>query len=417
MLFPAGSVSGATMSSEITVSAQNFPEYEPDVAYNSTRDEYFVVWYDDDGTAFSVMGARYTAAGVFIGEYVIAYESNPARDNVLPSVVYDPANEQYFVVWVRDYWGDGSDHDIYGRYVPWDGPDGGHLAFSINGAVGNQIDPRVAYGGTAQEFMVTWWNAGAAPWVSAQRFAAGGPAQGGVITVTSDVTQPRMYPDIAYNQARNEYIIAYQRENMGNTDIYGVRLSASGAILGGGDFGIAAWPDPESLPRIAASRVSNIWAVVWQSDIPATNLDVFARLIWVDGTGAVQMAAPIQVASTSANESYPDIAAHPESSNFLIAWEQQYSSTSGPYGIHSRVLNAASGLGKLFGPTAPSGLDQNDRKVPAVAGGVNDWMVVWEHERFATPSYQDIHGRILFADILTDGFESGDTTGWSSTVP
>jgi len=419
MLTVAGVASSDSTSWEIIVSNQDFDEYLPDVAYNSVRDEYFVVWFDDDGTATAVMASRYSSSGVFIASYTIAYEPNPAKDNLLPSVAYDPVNDQYLVVWVRDFWGDGSDLDIYGRYIPWDGPDGGHLAFPVNNGAGHQWGPRVAYGGTVQEYMVTWWNdspVGSASNISAQRFAAGGAAQGSVIAVTSHATEARVNPDIAYNQARNEYIIAYQRGQMGDTDLYGVRLSGTGAILGGGDFGIAAWPGPESLPRIAASRVSNRWAVVWQSEVSATNFDVYARLVWVDLMGDVQTAAPVHLPYSSVNESTPDIAAHPESSNFLITWRQQYSSISGPYGIEAQVLHATNVLGRTFTPRGVYIGENLDCGQPAVAGGVGDWMVVWEHPRDDTPSYQDIHGVILFGEIFSDGFESNDTTEWSSTV-
>ncbi len=419
-LVPAGSANGDSMSAEITVSNEDFDEYLPDVAYNSVRDEYFVVWHDNNGTARSIMARRYTAAGIFIDSYVIAYETDPVRDSAQPSVAYDPVNDRYLVVWVRDFYGDGSDWDVYGRFVPWDGPIGGLAAFSINSFVNKQWNPRVAYGGTVQEFMVTWWNEGVpgdASHISAQRIAAAGNTVGSAITVTYDMNEERVAPDIAYNQARNEYLVVYQRMDGGGGNIYSVRISGSGVLLGGGDYGIAAWPSPETAPRISASRVSDRWAVVWQSEISATNFDVYARLVWFDAMGAIQMTAPVHLPYTSVNESTPDIAAHPESSNFLITWRQQYSSSTGPYGIRAQVLNATDVLGRIYIPRGVIGGETLDCDRPAVAGGLGDWMVVWEHPRDDTPSYRDIHGVILFDEIFSDGFESNDTSEWSSTVP
>ena len=419
-LLVAPSLNAASQSAEITVSAQDFDEYLPDVAYNSVRDEYFVVWHDNNGTARSIKARRYTAAGSFIAEYTIAFEDSPPRDNAQPSVAYDPVNDRYLVVWVRDFLGDGSDWDVYGRSVPWNGPDAGLAAFQINTFTSNQWNPRVAYGGTVQEFMVTWWNEGSGgvrSYISAQRVAAAGNTVGSTITVTYDAGEERVAPDIAYNQARNEYLVVYQRMDGGGGNIYSVRISGSGSLLGGGDYGIAAWPSPETVPRIAASRVSDRWAVVWQSEISATNFDVYARLVWFDGMGAIQMTAPVHLPYSSVNESSPDIAAHPESSNFLITWRQQYSSTTGPYGISAQVLNATDVLGRTFTPRGVYIGENLDCDRPAVAGGVGDWMVVWEHPRDDTPSYRDIHGVILFNEIFSDGFESNDTSEWSSTVP
>ncbi len=371
----------------------------------------------------TVVGSRYTANGTYIDYFLIAYDIGPVRDNIQPSVAYDPANDRYLVVWVHDFFGDGSDLDIYGRLVPWDGPAEYFPAFKIGDAIGHQWSPRVAYGGdsgSGREFMVTWWNqspAGAAHNVAAQRVAASGSLAGSVIDVTSDSVEARVSPDIAYNQTRNEYIIAYHKMEAGGGDIYGVRLSGVGAILGGGDFGIAGWPDAESAPRIAASRVSNTWAVAWHSQVRALDKDVFACTVSVDGTGTVQVGAPVRPGWTGSDEGFPDISAHPESRSFLVAWQVEYALPGGEYGIWSQVLNAGGTLGASFEPRPLWAGETADCRAPSVAGGVDDWMVVWQHGRDGTPTYEDIHGRILFASILKDGFESNDTTGWSSTVP
>ena len=84
---------------------------------------------------------------------------------------------------------------------------------------------------------------------------------------------------MAYNKARNEYLIVYQLMDAGFGSIYGVRISGGGAILGTGEFGVAAWPGPETLPRVAASRVADEWAVVWQSDMLGAMKDIYARRV------------------------------------------------------------------------------------------------------------------------------------------
>ena len=60
--------------------------------------------------------------------------------------------------------------------------------------------------------------------------------------------------------------------------------------------------------------------------------------------------------------------------------------------------------------------ETTDCNTLAVGGGVDDWMVLWGDQRDGSTVW-DVKGRVLFADIMKDGFESNDTTRWSSTVP
>ena len=423
-VFGASVGSAATMSSPLTISNQDYDEYFPDVAYNSVHDEYLVVWTEVSPThSATIMGQRRTAAGAFIAEFVIAREDNPAHDNIAPSVAYDSGNDRYLVVWSHDYWGDSSDWDVHGRFVLWNGPSAGLPAFPINALPGKAWRPRVAFGaGTPQGFMVTWWNEWSGgsppPNISAQRLDTAGTLQGGTISVASDATNWRIDADIAYNQARNEYLIVYQSMVGEVSDVDGVRLSATGAILAGGAFGIARWPDHEIVPRIAASRVSNRWAVVWQSQplVVPREFNVFARLVWVDGTGTIQMEAPVAVSPLTVNEFYPDVAAHPESSNFLITWGQQYQNTSFDHGIWARVLHSTNRLGTFFKPITVLGGETATSQYPAIAAGKGDWMAAWVYTRDGTANYKDIYGRVLFGEVFSDGFEAGDMTRWSSST-
>ncbi len=421
LLVVAGSPVEADMGEEFTITAQDFNEYLPDVAYNTDRDEYFVVWHDNTGwQARSIMGRRYTDNGTLIGEYVIAFEDSPQRDNAQPAVAYDPVNKRYLVVWSHDSDGFGGDYDIHGRFVPWNGPIAGLSAFTINNAASKQWRPRVAFGGTVQEFMVTWWNeayGGNAGSISAQRVAAASNLVGTVIGVTSHQTEERVVPDIAYNQARNEYLVVYQKMEAGGGDISGVRLAGNGAILGGGDFGIAGWPDAETAPSVAASQHGNCWAVAWHSQVAQDHKDVFARLVRVDETGTVQMEDVVTIANWHTNESHPDIAAHPARGDFLVAFERQYSNpTNGDYGIGARVLTTANQLGAEWGVRLSIAGQLAACSQPAVAAGTRDWLIAWEHTR-TSPAYQDIRGRIIDDYITASTFEYGNFVGWSLKIP
>ena len=419
MMLAAGAQAQLTVGDEIVVSAQDFDEQYAAGAYNSVRNEFMVVWHDDSGLqSRSIMGRRYTATGSFIAEYLLVFEET--RDNAQPDIAYDPVNDRYLLTYVHDVFGDGSDFDIYGRWIPFDGPNPSLTPFPICTFPSKQLNPHVAYAGTEQAFMVTWWNGHTdttASYISAKYVSPTGIVNPSAAIAVAFGPEERMVPDIAYNQARNEYLIVFQLLDAGGGDVYGVRLTASGSIIGTGEFGIATWPDPETAPRVAASRSADEWAVAWQSDVPGMLKDIFARRLWVDGGGSVVTEAPVHVYGLAGNESYPDIGVYQENSTYLITWEQQYSSVTGPYGISARTLDSMNSMGPAVAVRTPRVDESIECSRPAVAAGASSWFVAWEHERDPVPNYVDIHGAVVSEPIFIDDFESGLTNRWSSVTP
>ncbi len=410
---------------EIIVSNQDMDEYRPAVAYNSVHHEYLVVFHDHSPiSSRSIQGMRVDEDGNALAGFTIAYEDNPQRDNWTPDVAYDAAHDQYLVVWARDYYGDDSDWDVYGRIIPWDGPSASKLPFIVCNFSSQQRTPRVAYADTSAEFMVTWWNEGSGgvhSYISAQRVSTSGTLIGSNFTVTSDANEERVAPDIAYCKTWDQYLIVYQRMDDVLGNIYSVRLNGTGTIQGSGDVGIAGWADAETAPRVSASQgTSGEWMVVWQSDVSGMRKEVYARTAWV-GSGGTEVGSVAYIAGTDLDESFPDVAAdlQGDSNIFFITWEQQYSNPSGAFGISARTLTDSGSLvlgAKQTIRTTYVGETINS-SMPAVAGGPSRWFVAWDQERNGTTTYLDIYGRAVFNGIFADGFENGSMSAWSLTSP
>jgi len=197
-------------------------------------------------------------------------------------------------------------------------------------------------------------------------------------------------------------------------NIAGVRMNAGGSILGGGEFGIAGWADPETNPRVAASRLANQWLVVWQSDTGSPNfLDIFARRVWVDGSGAIQQSGPVIINNTTGTERRPDVSSYPESPVFGISWEQEYSGSN--FGIWARTMDISDHLGETTVVRTSSIGQTIDSKNPSMAASPKGFLTVWQQERESSSAI-DIYGRVMWR-LFSDGFESGDFTGWSSVSP
>lgn len=398
------------MGPEIPISVLDNQQYNPHVAYNSNRDQYLVVWHNFWGGSRDIYGRRLDGEGNLLSSFTI---STGTVDRVQPAVAYDPLNDRYLVVWSYDYHGDGSDWDVYGRLIPWNGPDAGLTEFPIETGTRTQDSSEVAFALAQQEFLVVWNNSGGGVPIDiegARIQLNGSLVPGGLVAVASGATD-RTNPDIAYNPDRNEYLVTYDDSG---ADILGTRLAGNGAVLGGGEFGIAAWPSPESRPSVAAcGGGTDRYFVAWQSLISATNNDGYGRFVTGDG---VPDGAPLHLPYTSIDEQEPEAACRSGSAEFLVVWQQQFSNTTGPFGLHGVRVSPSGALSPEFAVRPVISGETGVTSKPAAVGGQQGYLVAWEHDRYGT-SYQDIHGRMVWGNLFSDGFESGNTSAWSSVSP
>jgi hypothetical protein len=382
------------LGNEIVVSAIDNVKHLPSVAFNSKHNEYLIVWNAEwtIGTR-DIRAQRVSAAGKKIGSEFTVYE-NPTRDSAQPSVAYEPVNDRYLVTFIYDTFGDGSDWDLYGRLIPWNGPSAGLNAFPIITWTTSQWNPRVVYAGTQKEFLVVWNNTyttGPLPaYVSGKRIRPDGsfPSAGSDLTL-SDPSLNFVNPDVSYNLARNEYLVVWDRwTSFNNHDIWGVRLRGDAVPLGAGPFAIAGWPDSEELPAVAACNVADKYLVTWQSDVGTGGTDHAIYGYFITGAGALEHV--FQVDNTTSPEEEVSIACNQPGNQYLVVYQQRW--TNVKYGITARLVFPDHSMKPAFVVIPPGGTA--DRTNPAVVGGAGGYLVAWEHERDGT-SYQDIHARLV----------------------
>jgi hypothetical protein len=322
-----------------------------------------------------------------------------AHKQMSPSVAYDPDHDRYLVVFAYDVWGDGSDWDVMGRFIPWNGPDPGLLDFSICDWTSTQKRPVVAFGRAQAEYLVTWTNApsGQATYISARRVFADGSGFPGNPFLVSSGAENRDFPDVAYNLYRNEYLVTWHVLKSGSSldlDIYGIRLTGTGSVLTSGDptvmgeFPIAGWLDSEERPAVAACSQADQYLVAWQSDVgtSGTNYAIYARYLNGD---AVPGDLPL-ISYTTLPKLIVDVACDFGGYGYLLTWQDKY--VGGEYGIWARQAQSNGSLGAEFEVVGPR--NAADRQYPAVAGGRSLFMTAWEHDRDGGTNI-DIHGRLL----------------------
>ncbi len=283
--------------SDMGPDASVFAGRTPAVAYNSTNNEYLVVWSGDDVTndEFEIFGQRINAAtGAEVGtnDFRISDmgpDGDANFDAFTPAVAYRSTNNQYLVVWSGD---DNTgllvnnEFEIFGQRInAATGAEVGTNDFRISdmGTDGNAnfdaLTPEVvACSSFKTEYLVVWSaDDNTATLVDdefeifGQRLNAATGAEDG----TNDFRISNMGPDgntifranqpaLAYNSKNNEYFVVWRGNNNtvpqpvfgeGEFEIFGQRLDViSNAEVGTNDFRISDMGPDGNINFEAASR-------------------------------------------------------------------------------------------------------------------------------------------------------------------
>ncbi len=380
---PIDAPAAPILGNEIVISGINNEKLLPAVAYNSKHDEYLVVWENKWPGNRDIYAQRVNSDGRLLSWFAVS--AGPG-DRVQPSVAYDTRYDRYLVAWSGDYSGSGN-WDIYGRFIPWNGPSVDLVDFSIVNWDGNQSYPKVAYAyaqGGNGEFLVVWHNSGDPSFIGGRRVQAAGGFPAAAWTISKG-TEARDGPSVAYNLNRNEYLVVWTVFKS-SADIYGVRLRGDGLALGGGEFSIAGWPDNESFTSVASCYPADQYLVAWQSLRAGTLWDIFARFVRGDGT----VDSVHQIQATTDWEEDADVSCMKSGVLYLLIWKRRNASFK--YGIEGRLVSVAKTMPPPFGIVSPS--LEADRVDPTVAGSRNNFLVAWKHQREVLV-YYDIHGRLI----------------------
>ena len=238
-------------------------------------------------------------------------------------------------------------------------------------------------------------------------------------------------PEIVYNSVANEYLVVWEGDGLPMADgvdnefeIFGQRLSATGAELGG-DFRISN-VDPEDdparearTPAVAYNPADNEYLVTWQADALATDnkFEIFGQLL--NATGG-PIGADFQISSTglatdtTVSARDPDVAFNPIANQYLVVFG------AGNYGGAAEIEIFGQDLDE-DGGAVPSATDfqisdggdmdmgMNNRQAlhPSVASrsAFNEYLVTWDGDGLATNNEYEIFGQRVEA---SDGEQGVD---------
>lgn len=375
----------------------------PAVAYNSKHDEYLVAWQSNYPPR-RIEAARVSSQGHVFSAFTVSQSTN---ESAQAAIAYDPTLDRYLVVYIVQT---ATSWDVYGRFIAWNSPDATNPnEFAIINWTSDQWNPKVAYNPVSQEFMVTWGNAPSpgVPYISARRVKADGSGFPDTAFAVNSGAEPRINPDIAYNRFLNNYLIVWEKDAPGG-DIWGKRLDASGGILTTtgalptGEYAIAAWPDSEERPSVAACALTGQYIVAWQSNTTDMDYNVYTWPLDTDGT---TIGSPLLIDGTADPEKAPEVTCDSSGSNFWIAIQ------GGHAGTIYRVIGTRIDKNQVVGLSWPSYALSSysstlDVASPAIASAGNNVLTVWEQEETSGSANHDIFGSLFYPSPLFIPFVS-----------
>jgi hypothetical protein len=244
--------------------------YTPKVAWNSYRNEYFVVWnaFNTEtgfppGVPNDIAGARISSSGSVLDTKILATYSAPHQADL----VYNVAMDEYFLTFVVVHSEATTGNDIYGLRVKWDG---------------TSLTPP------------------------------------GLIKIY-DGSKHQNHPAVATN-SQDRYMVVWEHEYAANDhDIYGREYNADGTPAGS-FFSISSWTDDDTVPQVAAPGGRREWVTVWQRALPAGAGYSIHGYRWGSGPNPVK-AYLFDVANWAFYEcKYPAVAA--SRPGYLIVYEE-----------------------------------------------------------------------------------------------
>ncbi|MCX6842981.1 MAG: T9SS type A sorting domain-containing protein [candidate division WOR-3 bacterium] len=409
-----------------------------DVAFDGTN--YLAVWHEE--VAGGISGARITRDGVLLDTFSIVISAPGILVQLYPSLSFDGAN--YFVVWMQVDTLTSTGFDIYGARITPAGivldPNG----IPISTAEYNHELPAVGFDGV--NYLVAW---------SDYRNGTDWDIYAARVTTAGQVLDPLGIPvgtapgdQFIFRGISSDgtnYLLVWQddRDCNGYYDVYGARVTRSGAVLDTTGIPVSVEPNNQGFARAAfdganylitwmddrmmredhriyAARMTQEGVVLDTDGIRLTDYrSIYPDLVfdstnyfvvWTDGrsgeeagiygarvtpTGVVIDSGGIQI-STAESVQWPPAVSY-DGARLLVTWADYRGESADPYGarvtIDGTVLDP-NGILLAYGWTSPT------QQSPAAAFDGTNYLAVWQDDRNETP---DIYAtRVTSQGVILD---------------
>jgi hypothetical protein len=389
--------------------------------------KHVVVWMSSgssgtDTSNQSVQGQRYNASGAPVGgEFQVNTYTTSMQG---PADVAVDGSGNFVVVWESNGSAgtDTSEESIQAQRFDSNGnPVGSEFQVNTN-TLDEQSNPVVAMDSLGN-FVVVWESYGSDGTdddynsIQGQLYDVDGDPVGGEFQVNTYTTGRQ--EDVAVTaDGLGNFIVVWESDL---TDMKGQLYDVSGAAVGG-EFKINT-TGAGSHPAVAASSAGD-FAVAWEGeDAGGSDTSRFSIEAQLFDSGGNPVGDQFQVNTYTTDWQEDPAVAMDSAGNFIIAWESDGSLGTDNSDDSIQAQYFTSGGSPEGGEFQINTLTTNEQANPAVTTGPSGGIfVVWNSYKNSAgndSSYRSVQGQRYSAGaevIFSDGFESGDTTGWTSTT-
>lgn len=281
-----------------------------------------------------------------------------------------------------------------------------------------EIFPSVAYNPDRQEYLVVWYNdRDGNDDIRAQRLDKDGVKIGGPFYIAAGPGDDRRYPDVAYNSKHKQYLVVWENQKSGGyKSIRARRLSGTGALLDSSDIVLSGETNLQtpSKPAVAYASTSDRYTVVFAETFhPALTYYICAQLVTSNGTldGTNYL---ISITSDPTRE--PDIAYNRHANRHMVVWEQ-YDPKGKAYMIKGIQFKGDGGTWDNYWSLVYSGVDYLNPAIAAIpnAPGNTKFLLVFQYQ-YSTTTHA-ITGRVIEEDNTMGKMVNFPLTAHDDSLP
>jgi hypothetical protein len=367
---------------------------------------YFIAWWDRRHGNWDIYAQRYASDGTALGSNFKVIDDIGSTNQGYPSISVDN-NGNFIITWQDQRNGDD---DIYAQRFSSDGTAlGSNFQVNDDQGTAGQFYPSIS-ADDSSNFVITWRDhRNGEDDIYAQRHSSDGTAQDNNFKVNDDQgSEWNGDPSISSNDSGN-FIITWQGERNGGSDIYAQRYSSDGTALGSNfqvDDDIGS--ENQWSPSISVND-SGDFIITWADERNGfDNYDIYAQCYSSDGTSQ-DSNFKVNDDQGIASQYHPSISVD-SIGNFIISW---WDGRNGPFDIYAqRFASGGTVLGSNFRVNDYPG--SGYQGIPSIStDGSGNFIITWIDERNGN---QDIYAQRYSSDgtALGSNFQVNDDQGSAS---